>query len=799
MKTNFLRFLMLFTALLLPLEAVAGGRIQADDIIAGLEGQAVLSGFASSTNVEVHLQTPAGDDIAIPARTDTTGNAVVAIPAGLTEEAGTYGLVVASRGVPLTGQIAMEVLPDRISPTASTMGADTTTIDADGVSQARITVTLRDAFGNALAGRPVELVSSRIDDVITPGDRQTDAFGRMTFAVRTRKAGDMILRAMDLLSGTTLASSVRISADSDSGIGGVPRNPFAGQVTDDGSAPAPSGDFGPATGFEVTLMPVTAKVKDVLSVTVRVTDEFNRTVENYVNTAVIAAPNDPDATLPGFGQIKFTDKNLGKKQLPLSVSFTKPGKQLLIVEDHTDPSKVIRGQVEITVTADTGTNETRRIEILSHKNDQTIKGTNILLEGIGPKLANLIITGGKADTAGETDEDGKFSIPVELDPSYNEYTIRIQDDNVDPSLRFDSGNLHLVRDGTGPELQFAFDPEEPYEGQDLQLTVQAESGLPDVHVTLEDRDIALSEDASEKGTYRVTLQAPAPGDYQPAVVAVDEAGNKTEVRGILHVSPRAIPPVQNLRAEPKTNGVDLLWDPVTEEGITSYLVYVGTGADNFSTTLDTQKPQEGASVLGLKPGVDYYFAVTAKKGELESSEKTVVKASPLGLALTVTPQDSALVLKWIYPEESLGSFLLEYGVEPGRYIERRQLNGDLRLYFLRDLLNGVTYYMRLTPVLTTGEAALDLSVTAEGTPVAGAPGFHPSAEDPVPFRPNTGLPNDNGLHAGAPSVPGSGVPPVALWGSIGASLVVFGFWWKRRRMKLQTAAFLQDMHQRYHG
>ena len=85
----------------------------------------------------------------------------------------------------------------------------------------------------------------------------------------------------------------------------------------------------------------------------------------------------------------------------------------------------------------------------------------------------------------------------------------------------------------------------------------------------------------------------------------------------------------------------------------------------------------------------------------------------------IDPEDSALFLEWAFPEEKpLSSFLLEYGAEKGTYTERRVLNGALRAFTLRDLLNGVTYYVRLTPVATTGDVLSDLSAVNAGAPEA---------------------------------------------------------------------------------
>jgi len=70
------------------------------------------------------------------------------------------------------------------------------------------------------------------------------------------------------------------------------------------------------------------------------------------------------------------------------------------------------------------------------------------------------------------------------------------------------------------------------------------------------------------------------------------------------------------------------------------------------------------------------------------------------------------------PDVPLASYLLEFGVQGEEFTESRFLNGELREYTLRDLLNAVPYQLRLTPISVTGQKVEDLSATGEGTPSA---------------------------------------------------------------------------------
>ena len=216
MHKNLLRIVLL-VSMLLPSPAFTAGSISVGDSIAGLEAQALLSGFSPSSSLELHLRTPAGEDVALTAFTDDIGDASVLLPADLTEKAGTYQLTGGKPGT-ATAQAQFKILPDRVDDTHSSIEAESTELVADGKSEAMVIVTLRDRFDNPLAGRPVELISSRSGDSITPVSSQTDTRGDQRFVLHTEEAGDIIFRAMDFLSGLTLKDRAYITADSAYGI-----------------------------------------------------------------------------------------------------------------------------------------------------------------------------------------------------------------------------------------------------------------------------------------------------------------------------------------------------------------------------------------------------------------------------------------------------------------------------------------------------------------------------------------------------------------------------------------------------
>lgn len=206
-----------------PVTAFALGTIQVSDAIAGFDTEAIVRGLPPGMRVQMHVLSPGNEDTTIPVTADAAGSARVMIPATLTGEPGIYRLLGISDDAPVTEQATFSTLTGRIDAKTSTITVQNPTLLADGNAMTLVTVTLRDAQGNPLPGRPVQLVGSRVQDRITPlrVQKETDTNGQQQFAIQTFTAGDITVRAMDLLSGTMLESAGRILAQAVPPIGGV--------------------------------------------------------------------------------------------------------------------------------------------------------------------------------------------------------------------------------------------------------------------------------------------------------------------------------------------------------------------------------------------------------------------------------------------------------------------------------------------------------------------------------------------------------------------------------------------------
>ncbi len=779
------RITVALTLLMTPASAAAG-TLRADDSVAGVGIDVTLAGFAPHTQIAVGMTPPDGNARTFTVRSDAAGGAVLSVPGRSAERAGIYAFSAGNA----TAQARID--PDSLDPWMSSLQVKTAQIRADGRETAGITVTLRDRYGNPLPGRTAGVLSGRTGDAIRALTPETDAAGVQSFALLTTTPGEISLRAIDLLSGTPLAGSAVVQAGG-TAMGGQATaygSPYAAQLTPDGrffyAQTLPSFDV--IDRFEVEAPATMQPGVEAPKITIRAVDRSGRTVENYLGTVVFSS-TDPQATLPNFGSYTFRDRDLGEKSFALALTFRTGGPQTMRVEDRNDNR--IAGEATIQVSGGGVGPATGSIQITSHANDGYINSTDIVVEGRGPRFANLIVMGGPQDAVGSSDENGFFSIPVRLNPAQRDHTIRVRDE----SGRNDSGPLRLVLDQSIKEIDtIRFAPERPSANEQVLAAVQSAPGMAQVLLRLPDgtgvQEIVLTENPQLPGMYQGFFTAPAPGSYQPSVVATDRAGNRSEVRTLLTVASHTLPRVTNLRLESRAEAVALQWDAV-EGDVSAYRIYIGNEPENFVYTLDTGGAVTQAVVRGLLPGRLYHFAVTALRGDRESEERSEpVAGQTLGITLDVTPAENALQVRWtdLAAALPLSSFLLEYGTGPDALTEQRRLNGDLRDITLRDLLPGVVYHLRLTPVSVAGQPLAELAAVGQGTP--GGAGFRASARDEVPF--------DVVLHPGAqlrppPAVNDTGLPPAAWMAA--ASLGAAGLLWyvRRRQERHRLHAFLRSM------
>ncbi|MBU0767082.1 fibronectin type III domain-containing protein [Patescibacteria group bacterium] len=822
MKTK-IQMIAMIVSLLAPLPALSAAEIVVSDTVAGLGTEINVNGVGATPEAELIVYPPYGAELILP----LNDSEVITLAGSETEIAGVYEVEVVTRDETIA-QTTFTVLPDTIDVLNSSMQSTSQFIQPDGQDRARVIVILRDQFGNTLASRPIELISSRPSDTVSSLTNETDASGEQQFDITTFEPGTISLRTMDLLSGKLLETTLTLQAGAS--MGGYPTQqyyptpsyaptsyapvyaptPYAQPPTPYSSRMVGSvmgrtlygqlNDFDVVDGF---ILEVRQELRVNEDATIRITavDRNGQRVEDYTGMVLLSS-TDPTAMLPLEGSVQFMPQNLGEKVLTLGLRFRTPGEHILNVEDSTNPN--VNEQVMINVMGDP-TSTKPNITITSHKNDSFIGSETITIEGKGPPFVNLIVTGGTKDVQDETDQDGNFAIEISLNPEQTDHTLRVRDE----SGRSDSGNMHLILDSIPPEIKtITFNPIDPEVDEIVKLEVETDKDVISVIMKLDKEEFELVADTTQSGAFTLSFTAEEEGTNQPIITSIDHAGNETEVRSNFVVKPKSLTQVLNVQAEPKTGSVSLTWDPVTEERVDTYRIYVGENPNDFLYTLDTDRATAAATVAGLTPGKTYYFAVTALQGDRESANKSeVIEVMALGFALSITEQDGTLFVEWGNPaqETPLASYLFEYGVDPDTFTEQRTISGELRAYSLRNLLNDITYYLRLTPVTTTGNVLHDLAAKGSGTPNSSVGGFIPTPANPVPdnvlpTEPSTPTPPPTNLHEGAPALSSEGLP-LPVWIAMSIAGVFLLLNWHRRRTLKMTFDFMKQMESQYqrHG
>ena len=824
LKTKTYISISLASAILFALPVSAAVSLTANDSIAGLGTDINVSEVTDESTL--YILPPYGNEMIREVEADGR----IHIAGKDLQEAGIY-TVSLENADELIGETQFEVLPESIDLANSAIQAEVDSLDLTVEDELEVIVILRDRYGNPLSNRSVQLISSRKDDVIEQITEETDELGEQIFSVFMSKPGDVSLRALDILSGNVLESELRIQAISypagskaTSWVGGYaqPQYPQYQYPTYGNTyAPQPYYDnrlvgnvagralYGQVTQFDIVekfIVDAPPQMKANLdeSITITAIDRNGQIVEDFTGTVQLAS-TDPNAILPSFGSVTFVGSDLGRKMLVLGLRFVTPGEHILYAQDSADPS--ITGEAIINVQGETPITPSQTIEVTSPKQDALVNSLEVELEGNGPSFVNLIVTGGDEDAFGETDASGDFTITVRLNPTQTDHTLRVRDE----SGQNDSGNIRLKMDISPPEVtKFSFTPVNPKEEEDILVVVevQEDNGVLDtISMRINETVYDLDPVVSASGTYQKLFSLDTAGNYQPALTVIDGAGNTTEIVGNIEVGGKDLPQVQNVQAEAKASAAFIQWGFVsTDNPIDGYRIYVGESPTNFIYTLDTEPTTNAATVAGLKPASTYYFAITAFQGEMESVQKSEIAEVVIqGLGMEVTPGNGTLGLEWtkIQDDIPLSEFILEYGVEPNAFTEKRILNGELTNYAIRDLLNDVTYYLRLTPVTTTGEPLEDFGVEAQGTPTTELAGFQPGPADPIPAGLATGITTDPippvSMHGSAPRQPITGIP-FSKWWIAGIGLLCAFLYYRKRNQSIRaTESFLQSMNTRYNG
>ena len=192
-----------------------------------------------------------------------------------------------------------------------------------------------------------------------------------------------------------------------------------------------------------------------------------------------------------------------------------------------------------------------------------------------------------------------------------------------------------------------------------------------------------------------------------------------------------------LTATPGDGTVTLAWAAPASDGgspVTGYNVYQGTspGGETGPVNGSSLVTATGYKVTGLTNGTTYYFRVAAvsQVGEGKPSvEANAVPATVPGApaGLTATPGDGTVTLSWAAPASGgapVTGYNVYQGTNPGGE-SRVPVNGSSLVtatgYKVTGLVNGTTYYFRVTAVNRVGQGPASAEVKVVPATVPGAP------------------------------------------------------------------------------
>ncbi len=785
-----------------PFGAIAAGicTVSALDTVAGLGTQVTVSNCIDKSQLSLSLSGPMGASYTQQISLDASGNAATLIPSKYTLTAGRYDVTAGGT----TGSFT--VIADRADDGHSTFTASPASIRNNGQDAVTVTAVLRDKYDNPVAGRPIALISSRASDEINGLSAQTDENGRMLWTVRGTESGPMTLIPYDIISSRQFKFRADVSVTG----GPIALRASLSGFERGGDSLLPADLTSTIIDhFELALPQNATNVKanELFSMTVRAMNG-DTLVRGFVGTLIVES-SDPDAELPkkgedpkapNSGRIDMRSVDQGERKLSLIFVFRKRGEQTITIYDKLDPA--VKGVITLNVNRnDSGENE--QITIKDPADRAHIKGPSVKLQGNAPSLVNLKVKGGNQTVDAETDAEGVFRVVVPLNPADKEVTLFVTSENG----TMESEPLHLIIDNDPPVIDTVMiDPAEGKTDGPAIITMKSEPGLASVNADYNGSALALTETGG--GLYTSALTGPkTAGLYDIKITATDSVGNASTMLTKWTVKSRQLPAVTGAKAEGQPQQVALTWDQVHTIPVAEYKIYVALNSDpsNYLYSISTKKPVTSAVIKDLPLGETYKFSLTVVSLDgQESTEKSEpATASPLGMLLTAKSGRGSIFLEWTSLKDlPLDHYMLEYGTQPGEYPEKRTVSGQANSFMLRDLLNGITYELKLTPVTVTGKTQNDLATVIRATP--DGTGFTPGTADPVPpdiagtLHPGANLPPPSDI-TNIPSTPGSGIPAI-----VGVVLflaaIVGGFLWRSHALQRKlTQEFLSLMQERYHS
>jgi hypothetical protein len=718
--------------------------LKVDDTIAGFGAEIDIEGSAS-TEVEVRVTPPQGKDIVLTGETDSRGEAILELDASDTERAGIYEVSIG------TSSETFEVFPGA----PSLFSLETEEALKKG-SESTLSAGIEDEYGNPIAGRPLLLLADSGE--VRKIDEATDDDGIARFSFTPDKSGKVTFTIVDVLSEETEKFAEDVGGTSG---GSALRASLLDEFEKEEEAEEET-EYGFIDHFAIESDDRSIGINAPFDIAIVALDKNDKRVQDYVGK-VIVRTSDPDGQVPRTA-VKFYASDRGRVDLPLSVTFGTPGVRTIRVYD--DEDSTIEGEVEFRVFGGDRPMDQGHIVIVSPGSAATVGAGPVSIEVHAPAYINLVLyENGEVKATGASDAEGTFIFSVTLDPSLPRHELYVAEG--EGGLDRKSGTITLTIDTTIPQIKsIMLLPDHVTVGGEVTVSVIADK-THTVHASLAggaEVSFAEGENAEEGfSVYEATLTAPTtPGTYPVVVRVSDAAGNDAKETKSLTVEASGLPPAAGVRADVFDRDVTLSWLPV--DGASQYRIYFGIHPQDLAYHIDTGSSASSAKLTGLQGGQTYYFAVTALS--VDNRESTtrgeIISATTRGslFQVSLTPTINGARMQWVTPAGAeVIAYRIQYGVQPGLYTEQRLVAPGAQQLEIRDLINGVTYFVSLGALLKDGQLLMDEGELTVVPGQGGRPGMHLAPLDPLPPHLATGGPSHS-----AP-IPRSGLPLSFLFGA----------------------------------
>lgn len=830
-----LALLVAFQAVTPAMAGTLNVRAYATDTVAGYASLLKSSALAPGKEVVFVVEKPDTAVVRVQAQADLDGIARADLYGHQTKTAGTYKVALYYTGTTdYSPQSTFKVYPDQVSRTQSSISVTDPMVEADGVTQTYVTVTLYDAYRNPIKDHQVELLSSRQHDKITPiSYGVTDKDGRTSFKVTSKYDGVSVFTAMDVSANTVLEDREEVvfyAPSKSDGIGGnfLSTNALQANIIQD--AQAQEVLPGPVDHFEIQDVPSEAKVNTDLNLTIVARDSNDNVAKNYTGTILISTPDDENAVLPSNGEYTFKEADQGSFTFNLALRFSTVGSQFIQVLDKDDWK--ISGEFELDVVPEQAitTPDVSASLAIKAPVDGAVFGSNlVIVTGQGDPNINLKVFDDDVkigDT--ETDSDGFFSYQANnLAPGSHSFYVMSEDGKVSKTVTINVDTLPPVLNYIDISPQGVVIP-----GENLNIVVNSEPNLDEVKIRLQGVERELMPETGQAGSYSTSIAAPGTaGSYPLDVILVDSLANRSELRSqatilVEEEAPLLPPTVENPEGVPGDGEVVLTWDPVTDHSspIAFYEVAYGTDMENPDQTVETADDATAIKISDLENDTQYFFTIRAvdSKGEKSEEGSTMIAVTPVAPEPEeeetppeeeeqLTPEElfgsapetgqpptslppasfynnplggaaasSTATLTWQpFPGVQAVYYKVYFGLKSKQYDDYVITPDNRTTFAVSDLINGIPYYFAVAALDFSGNEISPLSAEFTITPQGG--GYFALPENQVvPGRPVYESPLANFQLAKVPTQDATGSE---AWWLVGISvLMAGGLYLKKRKL-----------------